>query len=349
MLEALEASRKTRIPLYIVGPPGCAKSAVVNQYTEGIEYNILKLDPPKTWDPIDARGIPAGVNGRTVWLPPDYMDTADKPTVIFIDEIGILPPTSQAFLNGLLYGRELGGHPIPESAMVVAAGNRVSDGAAVNRMPSHTATRIVHLLMTVDLDDVTKWWLENGVATPIIAYHRFTGGSKLYPMYNSDLSPMTCGLCGKTKLEAGELCSHCLRAQPTFPNLRTWHYASDMLQQNLSPAIELDVLSGCIGQPSALELKGYLDLYRALPSLDVVLMAPRTAPVPENMAALYAIATALGRRATDTNMDAVVQYIDRLPPEFAVLCMKDTGSRDKSLLDTRAAMSWMARNNDVMF
>jgi hypothetical protein len=121
-----------------------------------------------------------------------------------------------------------------------------------------------------------------------------------------------------------------------------------VLSHKPEPAIEFELIAGCIGASSATEFKGYLDLYRALPSLDAILMGPSNAPVPKQPAALYAVATALGRRATVNNLDAITTYIQRMPPEFGVLTMRDAKTRDMNILNCRAAIQWMTKNNDVL-
>ena len=142
LFEALDVCRKAGRAPNIQGPPGGGKTTIVRSYTESIDYAWLLLDLPMIYDPVDTRGIPANVNGKTTWLPPDYLHFNGKPTVVFVDDYGTCPPTSQANLMSLFLSRRLGGHDLPETTFVVAAGNRITDAAAVrseSRKPSASA------------------------------------------------------------------------------------------------------------------------------------------------------------------------------------------------------------------
>ena len=347
MLDAIKVCLMAGRAPFIEGPPGSAKTELVKLVARELDHNLLALDLSMIYDPVDTRGIPCNVDGHTVWLPPDYMVMNGHPTIVFLDDLPTAPPTSQANLFSLVLDHRLGGHPLPKSCRVLAAGNRVSDSSAAHAVPAAMANRFTWLRISVDQDDWCGWGLANGIRTEVLAYHRFTGGGKLYPMYNSEGMPTKCGLCQKN-LNAGELCGSCLHSYRAFPSPRTWEFVSQMLDQKPRPEIEFDLIAGNIGIPSATEFVGYLTLYRALPSLDAILMGPTTAPVPKDPAALYAVATALGRRATSNNLDAVTAYLDRLPPEFGVLTMRDAKNRDMNILNCRAAISWMTRNNDVL-
>ena len=347
LMEALDVCRKAGRAPNIQGPPGGGKSSIVRQYADKIDYALLLLDLPMIYDPVDTRGIPANVDGKTTWLPPEYLHFNGKPTVVFVDDYGICPPTSQANLMGLFLSRRIGGHELPESTFVIAAGNRITDAAAVHATPSALGNRMTWLKLSVDLSDWCSWALANDVETSVIAFHRFSGGTNLYPMFNDGDTPHKCGMCDKN-LQPGELCGQCLRNNQAFPTLRSWTFVSDMLKHKPSPAVESDLIAGNVGIAKATEFIGYLKMYRQLPSLDSILLGPKVAPVPKDPAAMYAVATALGRMATPNNLDTVCQYLDRVPPEFSVLTMRDATQRDKDLTSTRAFAQWGTKHADVL-
>ncbi len=335
----------------IQGPPGCGKTSIVRQFAAGIGADLLVLDLPMIYDPVDTRGIPCNVNGTTVWLPPDYIHSVvtngSHPYVIFVDDYGNCPPTSQANLMSLFLDRRLGGHTLPDSVFVVAAGNRVTDATAVHATPSALANRMTWLTLTVDLQEWCNWALLNDIETSLIAFHRFTGGANLYPTYNGSDAQATCGLCSKT-LGAQELCSACTRNHHAFPSPRSWAFVSDILRHSPGEDIELELFAGNVGQAKALEFAAYLRMFRQLPSIDSILLGPKIAPVPDDPAAMYAVATALGRVATAGNMDAINQYLTRCHPEYSVLAIRDAVNRDRSLCNTRAFQAWATKYSDVL-
>ena len=74
---------------------------------------------------------------------------------------------------------------------------------------------------------------------------------------------------------------------------------------------------------AAKEFSGFLRMFRELPTIDAILVNPRTEPVPENAATQYAVASALAHCASDSNFDRIRAYLDRMPTEFQVLCVGD--------------------------
>ena len=347
VMEAVEVCRVADLCPNIQGPPGCGKTRGLLEYAERIGFMAVILSLSKIYDPVDTRGIPCVVNGHTVWNPPDFIRRNGKPVMIFVDDYGNAPPTSQANLNTLFLDRELGGHPLPEGTFVVAAGNRMSDASAIHATPAALANRMVWMTMGVDLDDWCNWALPAGVPIEVVFFHRYTAGAYLYPMYNSDAVKGKCELCKKQELEPGELCAPCLRRCRAFPTPRTWEFVGKIMQQHPDPGIQFELIAGCVGVEMATEFRGSLDLYDA-PSVDAILLGPNTCKVPKQPAVLYSLARALGRKATKDNLEVITAYLKRMPPEFGVLTMRDAKTRDINILTCRAAIQWMSKNNDVL-
>jgi hypothetical protein len=64
---------------------------------------------------------------------------------------------------------------------------------------------------------------------------------------------------------------------------------------------------------------------------------------------MYAVATALGRRSSVVNFGNVVKYLERLPVEFNVMCVKDAQARLPELAKTGVFMKWAVQHSDVTF
>jgi len=105
------------------------------------------------------------------------------------------------------------------------------------------------------------------------------------------------------------------------------------------------VLSGCVGDGPAAEFVGFLQLYRELPDLDVVLARPDTAPVPREPAVLYALVGALVERCRSDQapLANVVKYALRLPEEFAVLALRDALAVNPRLVGLPAVQRWITQ------
>jgi len=75
---------------------------------------------------------------------------------------------------------------------------------------------------------------------------------------------------------------------------------------------------------------------------------PTHEAVPENAAAQYAVSSALARCASDTNFDRIRLYLNRLPTEFRVLCVRDATLREPAIRTTAGFVQWAVENHHVI-
>ena len=76
------------------------------------------------------------------------------------------------------------------------------------------------------------------------------------------------------------------------------------------------------------------------PLIDAILLNPTQEPAPENAASQYVVVSALARCASDTNFDRVCLYLNRLPTEFRVLCVRDATLREPAIRCTAGHTRW---------
>jgi hypothetical protein len=75
---------------------------------------------------------------------------------------------------------------------------------------------------------------------------------------------------------------------------------------------EHELFAGAVGTGAATEFSGFLRMFRELPTIDAILVNPRTEQLPENAATQYAVASALTHCASDSNFDRIRAYLDRI-------------------------------------
>lgn len=92
----------------------------------------------------------------------------------------------------------------------------------------------------------------------------------------------------------------------------------------------------------------FLRMFRELPNIDAILLNPLQEPVPENAAAQYAVASALARCASDTNFDRICLYLNRLPTEFRVLCVRDATLRQPAIRTTAGFVKFAIENHHAI-
>ena len=336
IVETINLCIEANQPVMLHGSPGVGKSAVVRQVAaqRGIDLIDLRLSQ---LDPVDLRGVPSVDTKKriTSWNTPNFLPTDGK-GILFLDEINSAAQATQAAAYQLVLDRKLGDYVLPPGWVIIAAGNRSTDRAIVNQMSTALKNRFIHLNYEVNIDDWCDWALRNNIAVEVLGFIRFR------PMLLNEFEQRNDSKEERERVQR-------LKDAQSFATPRSWEFLSKVVQQKPSANIEYELYTGIVGEGAAAEFMGYLKYYRDLPNLDALLMNPGTAKVPEEPATLYALATGLATKATQDNMERVVKYALRLPPEFQVLLMKDAITRDNSLTQTKAFNDWAIKNADVMF
>lgn len=322
-------------PVMLWGSPGVGKSDVVRQIAKNRNIEMIDLRLSQL-DPVDLRGVPSVDTKRhlTSWNAPDFLPTGGE-GILFLDEINSAAQATQAAAYQLVLDRRLGDYVVPPGWAIVAAGNRTTDRAIVNQMSTALKNRFTHLNYEVNNDDWCEWALRSNIEVAVLGFIRFR------PMMLNEFEQRN-----SSKEELARIQK--LKDAQAFATPRSWEFMSKVVAQQPSPDIEYELYSGIVGEGCATEFMGYLKYYRNLPNLDALLMNPGAAKVPEEPATLYALATGLATKATPDNMERVVKYTLRMPPEFQVLLIKDAVVRDNSLTQTKAFNEWAIKNADVM-
>ena len=157
------------------GSPGVGKTQVVEQLARAIGARLFDLRLT-TIEPQDLRGLPYYDHERrtTVWYrPEDLPDDAAEPSVLFLDELTAAAPSLQPTVYGLLQERRVGRHRLPDSVMIVGAGNMVEDGAVAYEMGTGLSDRLIHLHVRAAASDwVDAYAVPRGLHPAVTAFIR---------------------------------------------------------------------------------------------------------------------------------------------------------------------------------
>lgn len=331
-IPALGALVDARQAAFVWGPPGIGKSDVIAQLAEqrGIELRDVRMN---LMDPTDIKGFPAPdiKKGEMRWLPPDFLPRDPKSEgILFLDELNQAAPATQAAAYQLVLNRCVGDYKLPDGWSIVAAGNRQTDRANAQRMPSALANRFVHLQFETHLDDWCSWAIDKEVPTDLISFLRF-----------------------KPDLLAPE--GAFADGQHAFPTPRSWSFVGKMMNSNLPADVELELFKGTVGEGPAGELVSFLQICRELPSIDQVKMDPDGTPVSTNPAINFAMAGALAAVATANAMPRFMKYVQRLPVEFQVCFIRDGVARSNKMSNAKEKImaskefrDWSVKNGDYL-
>ena len=348
-LAAVQA-KQTELPVHLMGDPGIGKSEVVYQAAKdylGDDAKVIEFRGP-TRDVVDALGLPSVTDGHTVWNRPDFIPE-DGEGVLFIDEYKQCAPAMQAALSELVLCRRCGSHQLGDGWAIVAASNHDGTKCGTHRTLEHMKSRFEVIHCELDVDTWCNWALDHGIAPEVIAFIRFRPAllSTFDPSTNQESYATPRGYASISRLLSvpnGKPASEPENDAECSQNARKRQIPA------IPAHVEYAKMQGKVGEEAATELSAFIRLARELPSPDAVIADPLNQPLPDSPAAKYAIATAIASRATCDNLNRVMQYADRLDPEFATLVFVDvTRTKSKDGITSCAAYTeWAVRNSDVL-
>lgn len=325
LAEFLKFSIQHNMPVMVSGAPGTGKTDIVSDVVlNQLGYNLL-IGHPVVDEAIDYKGLPFAVNGKAEFLPYGnlrIMLEANEPTVFFFDDFGQADISVQKAIMQLLLSRSINGKKISPHIVFVAATNRQQDKAGVSAILEPVKSRFKSIVeLTVNLDDWVNWAIKNNIPSDLVSFIRFR------PNLLTDFQPT--------------------REIKNSPSPRTIASVADYLKSKLPNQLEYEVFCGAVGEAFTAQFMAFLKLSRKLPNPKSILSNPSTAPVPESPDERYAITGALSYTVASETLPNFITYLDRLPPEFSVLGMKDAIKRiGKDIVMHPAFVAWSNTENN---
>lgn len=311
---------------FLRGPSGIGKTEVIYQLAAILKDNLPNWDGVRDirlsqFDPVDFRGIPVVVDGRTCWMPPEFFPKEDTSGVMFLDEITSAPPAVQAVAYQLCNERRVGDYELPDEWMIVAAGNRQSDrGVTFN-----IAAPLLNRMTVIDVDTTFDDWQEHaavcGKRPEVIAFVK----SRVDLLHKFE---------GKGVIEQ-------------FPSPRGWFAVSDILDAEFEPAVRSELINGAVGKEGGVSFESYMRIYEQIPDLDRIAKEPDSVDVPDNLDIRYCLAMGISARLSADNFAPYWKFLKRMPKELQTLTVKLAYRRDKNISKCAAFGEWATANADA--
>ncbi|MFN5833770.1 MAG: AAA family ATPase [Akkermansiaceae bacterium] len=304
--------------VFLRGPSGIGKSEVVFQTSELLADHIpdwrgvvdLRL---AQMVPTDLRGVPTVVEGRTTWARPDFLPS-EGAGILFLDEITSAPPAIQAAAYQLTLSPQDFG--IPDTWMVIAAGNRKTDRVVTFNLAAPLQNRMCDIDVSTTLDDFTNHAIKY-VRPEILSFLRDRPDllHKFEP--TGDIKP--------------------------FPSPRSWFAVSHTLDCDFPVQDRVEQIKGDIGEEAAMVFETHLRVWETMPRIDDILEG-RDVPVPKELNVRYCVAMGLATRLTGDNFDNAWNFLSQMPADVQTLTIKLAYKRDKSLTRSAAYTKWAVAN-----
>lgn len=294
-----------RRPVFVWGPPGIGKSALVQRFCDEVGLPCVSLLGSQL-APEDLIGVPRIEGGTSVFCPPRQI-AREEPYCLFIDELNACSHEVMKAFYSLIHERRIAEYVMPEGSVVIGAGNRVQDGAIVKPMPTALLNRMVHVHLRVS----TREWLD------------WAYGASLHPW-----------VLDYIENRPDHLWTQPPKHEEPFSTPRAWHMLSDALHEYGEGITEsqVEVLAfGCLTPHHAGQFKAFIKQIRGGFRLNAILRGDMPWPSdPADRDILYFLAQSLrGRLAKE------------LPPERSRLtsATTDLTVRSKGLITELASIS----------
>lgn len=293
--------------------------------TEELGYDLL-VSHPVVSDPTDFKGLPYAKDNIADFLPFGdlrMLMECQKPLVWFIDDLGQAPASVQAAIMQILLARKINGHAICDNVSIVAATNRKQDKAGVNGMLEPVKSRFVSIVeLNVSLNDWKNWAIENNMPAELVSFINF----------KPDLIE---------KFEATKDITN-------SPSPRTIAHVGKMQNAGLIKELELEAITGAIGQAAAIEYVAFLELFRQIPDIDDLITSPMDFPLFTNPSINYGLSGALAYRINKDNIENICKYLERIPSEYSVAAIQMGIQKNPTITNTKAFIVWSVNNQTLL-
>lgn len=286
-------------PVFLEGAPGGGKSQVPKDFARDMGIGFVFM-PCSTLRPEDLSVPDVLGEGHTY----DYKIFKNLPVVgnDHLPDRGILCADElsqdqmgdvQKFFGQLSPPNSAAGtHKMKPGWLIVATGNRREDKSGAGKLLGHMLDRFILL---TDVEPTLKEWVNYSLNSGdfhemVIAFHQQSEGR-----YLNNFDP-----------------SNPARKTPTF---RGWSTLARYLDKGLSPKVIGHIGMGIVGEAAAAQFQAFLSLASELPDPDYVLESVESAEafdIPNTIAKRWFLCSAIGRKASADNANAVMVALNRL-------------------------------------
>ncbi len=156
------------LPVFIWGPPGIGKSALVRAFADNVGLPCVSLLGSQL-APEDIIGVPQIVDGRSRFCPPTLI-ARDEPYCLFLDELNACSHEVQKAFYSLILDKRVGEFILPTGSIIIGAGNRVEDAAITRPLSSALVNRLIHVQLKASARDWMAWAGPAGIHELVLDY-----------------------------------------------------------------------------------------------------------------------------------------------------------------------------------
>ena len=310
---------------YISGSPGLGKSDIIRDIAKELNLELIDIRLSQL-DSTDLTGLPMLVNNRTTFVPPtifplttDELVEGKQGWLIFLDELSSGSIPTQAAAYQLILDRQVGQYKLHPNVAIIAAGNKATDKAIVNRMSTAMQSRMVHFNLEVKHTDWLTWAIANNIDPRITSFIEFRPEllHKFDPNHQDN----------------------------TYPAPRTWEFTNRLIKEMTEISLlDTKIISGTVGEGAAREFTAFCSIYNSLPKLKDILANPKTIAINKEPDVMYAFTGLISSNINSQTASTLVQFIERLPLEFQIVTWINSIKRNPELKKLELVKQWIKQH-----
>jgi hypothetical protein len=209
---------------------------------------------------------------------------------------------------------------IPNTWMVIAAGNRKTDRGVTFNLAAPLQNRMCDLDVSTTIDDFVSHAITRGIRPEILSMlqdrpdllHKFEP--------TGDIKP--------------------------FPSPRSWFAVSHTLELDLPVQDRVEMIKGDVGEEAAMIFETHLRVWESMPRIEDILQG-KDVPVPKELNVRYCVAMGLATRLDATNFDKAWKFLEQMPGDVQTLTIKLAHKRDKSITKAKSFAAWAMANQSA--
>ena len=287
-----------------------------NKVMENPEQYFLFMDIRLSQkDSTDLQGLP-NVNGITVeWLVNNWLYVLTNPNtkgIVFFDEFNLAPRSIQASAYQIIRDKCMGDVKISDGVCIISAGNTLEDRANVFDMAKPLCNRFIHATLSPpDVEEWSDWAMDNDIDNRIIAYLQYKPNHLF--LFNAD-SP-----------------------ENAFPTPRAWaEFVSPLIKGlNHNDKLFQKFVASAVGSGVAVEFTAFQRLTDTIDFKDI-LANPSSIKKIEEFDVQWSLVALVNewfdKNANKQGLEKFCDIIQYLPPEFAILCLRNARKKHKKAM-----------------
>ncbi len=236
--------------IMLVGKHGIGKSEILTDFFYAKGIRVVTLFLGQMSDPGDIIGLPLKdeATGRTLFLPPYWFPTDDKPIVLFLDELNRARPEVLQTIMDLALNRKLAGRSLPIGSRLISAVNDGEEYQLTDLDPA-LVSRFNVYAFSPTVVEWTEWAnrqkIDSRVVDFIVAYPEWLDGGH-----------------EKVQIDTG---------LEKLPDRRAWVKVAKIVErmQEVGP-LSIKILSGVVGVSAATKFVQFISSNNLLTGREVL-------------------------------------------------------------------------------